>query len=103
MAITKKYSNDKSIRHVTFILPKEICENFKQITIVGDFNNWDIHKNIFTHKNTDGSLSIDLDLDAGREYQFRYLGDGQNWFNEPEADRQVLTHFGDSENSVLVV
>lgn len=103
MAIIKKYSNDKKICHVTFILPKEISDNFQQVNLVGDFNNWDIHKNKFSHKSSDGSYSAEYDLDAGKEYQFRYLGNEETWLNEPEADRQVLTHFGDSENSVLVV
>lgn len=103
MAIIKKYSNDKSICHITFILPKEISENFEQVNLVGDFNNWDIHKDKFSHKSSDGSFNTEFDLDAGKEYQFRYLGNGETWLNEPEADRQVLTPFGDSENSVLVV
>lgn len=103
MAIIKKYSNDKKICHVTFILQKEISNNFEQVNLVGDFNDWDIHKDKFSKKNSDGSLSAVVDLDAGKEYQFRYLGNGETWLNEPEADRQILTHFGDSENSVLVV
>lgn len=44
MAIIKKYSNDKKICHVTFILPKAISANFEQVNLVGDFNDWDIQK-----------------------------------------------------------
>lgn len=102
MAIIKNYSKDKSICHVTFILPKEISENFDNISLVGDFNDWDIHKDKFTHKGTDGSLKAEYDLSTGKEYQFRYLCNGQIWLNEPEADKQSLTHFGDSKNSVIV-
>jgi 1,4-alpha-glucan branching enzyme len=103
MAILKKYSKDKSICRVTFTIPKEIGDNFEQVSLVGDFNDWDIHKNIFSHKSSDGSFLVDIDLLSGKEYQFRYLANGEIWYNEPEADRQVLTHFGDSDNSVLVV
>ena len=103
MAIIKKYSEDKSICHVTFILPKEISENFEQVGLVGDFNHWDIHKDKFSHKGSTGLFSAEYDLEAGREYQFRYLGNGETWLNEPEADKQALTHFGDSENSVLII
>ena len=103
MAIIKKYSKDGSICHVTFILSKEVSENFKHVNLVGDFNNCDIHKDKFSHNSPDGSFSAECNLNAGKEYQFRYLGDGQVWLNEPDADRQVLTHFGDSKNSILVI
>ncbi|MHB8871481.1 MAG: isoamylase early set domain-containing protein [Candidatus Doudnabacteria bacterium] len=103
MAIIKRYSNDKNICHVTFILPKEISENFQQVSLVGEFNDWDIHKNKFSHKSSDGSFIVDIDLTAGKEYQFRYLGNGEIWFNETEADKQNVTHFGDSKNSVVII
>ena len=103
MAITKRYSSDKKICHITFILPKEISENFGQVSLVGDFNNWDIHNDKFSHKSSDGSFSAEYDLDSGKEYQFRYLCDGEVWLNEPEADKQIVTHFGDSKNSVIII
>lgn len=103
MALTKLYSQDKKVCRVTFVLPKELRENFKEISIVGDFNNWDPHQNKFSHMHPDGDLSIELVLDAGTEYQFRYLCDGESWMNEPEADAEVLTHFGDAKNSVLII
>jgi hypothetical protein len=103
MAINKKYSRDKKLCKIVFTLPKEIGENFKEIFIVGDFNNWDPHLNKFSQKHSDGSCSVELVLETGKEYQFRYLCDGETWFNEPEADKENLTYFGDSKNSVIVV
>ncbi len=103
MALYKKYSKDKKICRVTFTLPKEVCENFEEINVVGDFNNWDTKQNSFSQKNSDGSSSIELILETGNEYQFRYLCDGQIWLNEPEADKQVLTHYGDSKNSLIII
>lgn len=103
MTIIKKYYDNKSICHVTFMLPEEISENFEQASLVGDFNNWDTHKDKFSHKGLNGLLRAEIDLEAGKGYQFRYLGNGETWLNEPEADKQVLTHFGDSESSVLII
>lgn len=103
MAIIKRYSNDKNICHVTFILPKEISENFQQVSLVGEFNNWDIHKDKFSQRSSNGSYSAEYDLDAGKEYQFRYLGNRETWLNEPEADAETMTHFGDSKNSALII
>ena len=82
---------------------KEISENFGQISLVGDFNDWDFHKDRFSHKSSNGLFSAEYDLTAGKEYQFRYFCNGKIWLNEPEADRQVLTHLGDSENSVIII
>ena len=103
MAINKKYSQDKKVCQVTFKLPKEICENFEEISVVGDFNNWNSHQHKFSQKNSDGSSSIELVLEAGNDYEFRYLCNGQIWLNESEADKQNLTHYGDSKNSVLII
>ncbi len=102
MALSKKYSQDKKVCRISFTLPKEICENFSEVSIVGDFNNWDPNQDKFVNKNSDGSSSIELVLDAGKEFQFRYLCDGHIWLNEPEADGKSLTHFEDVNNSLLI-
>jgi hypothetical protein len=103
MPIKKEYSKDKEICQVTFTISKEMSKNFKEIYLVGDFNNWDPHQHKFSPNQSDDSSSIVLVLEAGKEFQFRYLCDGQIWLNEPEADKQVLTHYKDSKNSVLIV
>lgn len=99
MAIKKEYSKDKTICKVTFTLPKEVAEQFDEVALVGDFNNWDHKANSFTLKN---KKSITIELEAGNEYQFRYLADGEVWLNESEADKHVATPYG-SQNSVLVL
>lgn len=98
MAIKKEYSKEKTICKVTFILPKEIAEQFDEVALVGDFNNWDHKANLFTKTNN----TIIIELEAGKEYQFRYCGGGV-WLNEAEADKHVINPFGDSENSVLIL
>ncbi len=103
MAISKKYSKDKKSCSVTFKLSKELCANFENISLVGDFNDWNIDQNKFAHKNKDGSSSIELMLKSGREYQFKYFCDGRARLNEPEADTYIQAHFGDSENSVIII
>lgn len=103
MAIEKKYSADKKNCRIAFTIPKEVGENFNEISLVGDFNSWDPDKNGFSKNNADGSFISEIELDAGKEYQFRYLCDGTTWLNEPDADKQEATSFGDSENSVIVI
>lgn len=103
MAIEKRYSSDEKVCRVKFILPREISENFSEVSVLGDFNNWDPHINKMTHRNSDASISLELDLEIGKEYHFKYLCDNKVWLNEPDADKQVHTYYGDSKNSVLVI
>ena len=49
-----------------------------------------------------GEFAVTLMLDAGRDYAFRYVVDGQRWVNEPEADKYVRNEFGE-DNSVVTV
>ncbi|MBZ0198909.1 MAG: isoamylase early set domain-containing protein [Ignavibacteriaceae bacterium] len=103
MAIIKKYSKNKKICRVTFKLSKGLCKSFKKISLVGDFNDWNVDQNKFIEKNVDGSSSIELMLKGNAEYQFKYFCDDHVWLNEPEADTYVAAAFKDSENSVLLI
>ena len=51
----------------------------------------------------EGKFSTTVDLESGKEYQFRYLIDETRWVNDSEADKFVPTIYGDSDNSVVVV
>ena len=70
--------------------------------LVGEFNGWDIWANPMK-KSRDGSFKATLNLEAGREYQFRYLVDESVWENDWDADRYLPTPYGSSENSVVIV
>ncbi|MGV7223377.1 MAG: isoamylase early set domain-containing protein [Nitrospinales bacterium] len=50
-----------------------------------------------------GAFTTTLDLEPGREYQFRYLLDEKIWENDRDADKSVPTPYGDSDNSVIVI
>ncbi len=102
MSIKKQYFKTKDVVKVTFKVPAAVGKNYKKASLVGDFNNWD-HKKHKMKKLKDGSFSLIAELEKNNEYQFRYLLDGKDWSNDSEADKHVTTHFGDSENSVLVL
>lgn len=103
MAIKKTYSEDKKSCKVTFTLPVFFEQNFEVASVVGDFNNWNANSNILTKDNKTGLYSAIIELDAGREYRFRYVVDGQTWINDPEADKFEPTPFGDSVNCILIL
>lgn len=102
MAIQKKYLKSKPICKVTFSLPKEAVQSATKVCIVGDFNAWK-HKATPLKKLKNGTCKITLDLECGREYQFRYLLDNAVWENDWEADKYVPSAYHDSENSVVIV
>jgi len=103
MAIKKRYLKSKPICKVTFKFEPKDNKTYQSVHLVGDFNNWDQNANRMKKLVKDDTYSIVIDLQTGKEYQFRYLLDGKEWRNEPESDKFVPTHFGDSENSVIII
>ncbi len=100
--VEKKFLETKTTRRITFRLPKVAVPDAKSVSIVGDFNNWDIHANPMKKQENEDYV-ISLDLEQGREYQFRYLIDESKWENDWKADKYVRNHYGDSDNSVVVI
>jgi 1,4-alpha-glucan branching enzyme len=102
MSLTKKYLKSKPVCKVTFKIDKELLSEAKNVELVGEFNNWD-GKKTKMRKLKDGNFTRTLDLEVGRNYQFRYLVNGQNWINDPEADAYVSTGISYEENCVVEV
>ena len=84
MCISKKYSTDKKICKVTFILPDYYADGAKVAFVVGDFNNWNTHE--LRMKRINGKFKRSLKLQSNQKYQFKYLIDGDKWENEWDAD-----------------
>jgi Carbohydrate-binding module 48 (Isoamylase N-terminal domain) len=97
--IKKEYITGGKICKATFRLPEEAAPEAREVTIVGDFNNWD-RESSHLEKLKNGDFTITLDIDAGREYRFRYLIDGQRWENDWCADRYDKSPYG-CEDSVV--
>ena len=102
MSIKKQYLKTKPVCKVTFRISEEIGKSAGTAHVVGEFNNWDFFSTPMK-KLKKGAFTATLNLEKGREYQFRYLLDNKNWENDASADRFTPTPFGDSENSVIVL
>jgi 1,4-alpha-glucan branching enzyme len=100
MSIKKQYTKSKSLCKVTFSLTKEQASSAGSVNLTGDFNDWDT-ESLPMKKSKNGEFTLSIELEAGREYHFKYLIDGKDWLNELEADRHVQNVFK-SENSVIV-
>jgi 1,4-alpha-glucan branching enzyme len=101
MSIKKQYSKTKPVCKVTFVLGKDMISSANVVNLAGDFNNWNI-ESIAMKKAKNGEFSASIELEKGREYQFKYVIDGKAWLNDAEADKFVPNAFH-SENSVVVV
>ena len=100
--IKKRYFKTKDVCKVTFRLPRAAALNARSVSVVGDFNDWNIHANPLKRlKSRDYKTSLELARDG--QYQFRYLVDGIRWENDWQADRYVKNPYGDSDNSVIIV
>jgi 1,4-alpha-glucan branching enzyme len=86
---------------VKFSLPKEAVGSANTVHLVGDFNEWD-HTATPMAKDENGDFVVTLTLELNRDYQFRYLIDGDRWENDWDADRYDPNQYG-IENSVVVI
>ena len=102
MSIKKRYLKSKPICKVTFRISEEVGKSAGTAYVVGEFNNWNFFSTPMK-KLKKGAFTATLDLEKGKEYQFRYLLDKNNWQNDGDADKFVPTPFGDSQNSVVAV
>ena len=69
---------------------------------MGDFNGWDTARTPLQRRKS-GSFNVTVDLETGRDYQYRYLIDGESWDNDWAADRYTGSHIPGVENSVVAV
>jgi 1,4-alpha-glucan branching enzyme len=101
LGIKRQYLKSRKVCKVTFRLPRIAASGAKAVCIVGDFNGWSIYADPMK-KLKSGDFTITLELEPGREYQFRYLIDEQRWENDWNADRYVKSPYG-SDNSVVII
>jgi 1,4-alpha-glucan branching enzyme len=99
--IERKYSKDKSKCHITFWLPREFAPEARCIDVAGSFNGWDQYSHLL-NKLKNGEFSLVVEVEAGKEYEFRYFIDETRWENAWNADRYVWSDYVNCDNSVIV-
>ncbi|NJO82703.1 MAG: glycoside hydrolase family 13 [Blastochloris sp.] len=82
---------------VTFSMPASIWAD--TIHLVGDFNDWDTSSTPL--RLGDHGWSVCLELDVEQAYQYRYLVNGSDWYNDWRADSYVPNEYG-GDNSVVI-
>ena len=99
--IKKQYLKSHNFCNVTFRLPKEAAPDAQIITIVGDFNEWNLTETPLKKLKT-GEFKVTMKLPKGKEYRFRYFIDSNRWENDWEADKYLPNSFG-CDDSVVVI
>lgn len=92
----------------TYFKTKDYCkvkfsfqvENAETMEILGLNSDW--QHSIVMSKKKDGSFTADINLPKDSTHEFKYVVNGSEWLNEPEADAQHPNIYGGT-NSVLVV
>lgn len=103
MSISKKYLKTKPVCKVTFKIPSEMAANADKAILAGDFNNWDVKTHPMRKLKKDGSFSVTLDLETGRDYKYRYLLNDSKWLNDEAADKYEFDQKVNTDNCVISV
>lgn len=100
MALSKKFLKSKPVCKVTFKLTQEEAKSAKKVQLVGEFNGWN-PKSSPMKPLKNGGFTQTLDLEAGKEYRFRYLLDDATWENDWEADNYIPSGVCFEDDSVV--
>lgn len=100
MSIEKKFLKSKPICKVTFVRDGIHGAGIQTISVVGDFNNWDptVHE---MKQLKSGPFKVQIDLETGKQHQFRYFINGHVYENDEAADAYVPSGVGNQDNSVV--
>ena len=90
----RRFTKDNVVK-VTFTLPADAAR--ESVRLVGEFNGWE---GTPLERQKDGTWRTTIALPPGREYEFRYLVDNEQWINDPAAERYVNNPYGE-DNSVV--
>lgn len=100
---TKKYLKSRNVCHTTFELTdKELPKGirFETVSLVGEFNGWN-PKIALMKRSKNKAYKAVVDLEPNQRFQFRYLANGKQWFNDQHADAYVASGNGE-ENCVII-
>lgn len=102
--LKKKIVKSRQVVKVTFEVPQaELPEGMdvKTIRVVGEFNDWDESAVSMIYRKKEKAYRVTIELEPGREYQFRYLLNDGYWCNDWAADKYTANQFGE-DNCVVV-
>ena len=100
MSLNKTFSSDGKKCTVVFTVNPQAASGATKVHLVGDFNSWNTTANPMK-KGPDGSFTLKKQFETNKEFQFRYVLDGNVWINDWKADKYVRSEFANDDNSVV--
>jgi predicted flap endonuclease-1-like 5' DNA nuclease len=67
---------------IKFTLPAGNIIGAAECVLLGEFNNWNLDEGFYLQKQADGSMTTEVELTAGKDYQYRYLLSNGRWVND---------------------
>ncbi|MBK8807674.1 MAG: isoamylase early set domain-containing protein [Bacteroidales bacterium] len=101
MEIKKQYLKSSSDCKVTFKVEKEVVNGATEVSIAGDFNGWNPEATPMKIAKS-GEASVSINLETGKEFQYKIVLNKTTWINDPSADKTQPNEFGE-ENSVVII
>lgn len=101
--LKKRTLKSRNVCRVTFEVPAtELPQGIEveNVLLVGEFNDWDMGAAVPLVRNKKGVYRVTVDLEPGRDYQFRYLVNGERWCNDWHADGYVANSLG-ADNCIV--
>ena len=95
--LKKRYVKGRKAVKVSFHTARAM--KAESVFLVGDFNNWDETATPMKPLKS-GQFTAVVYLEPERQYEFRYLVDGEEWHNDWDADSYRPNIHG-SENGVV--
>lgn len=71
-----------------------------EVSVVGDWNNWNPEANPMTDQNGDGIWETTIKVEPTQDYMYQFLINGERWIPDPNSQIKVEDGFGGT-NSVL--
>ncbi|MFN8674027.1 MAG: alpha/beta hydrolase [Candidatus Sericytochromatia bacterium] len=90
---------DNFIKEYNELIPIQFSldANVHSVSVAGEFNNWASNENEMMF--IDGKWSIDLLLPKKRQYQYKFVINGNNWILDPYAEK-IATPLGNYNSLV---
>ncbi len=101
MALVKQIQEANSHSWVTFTIENHIVTNPSEILLLGDFNNWQRDNSAHQMKKEGDVYKKRIKLENGKRYEFRYLSNNHEWFNDTAADDYVPSPYEGIQNCVV--
>jgi predicted flap endonuclease-1-like 5' DNA nuclease len=86
---------------VRFTLPASNIMGAEGCALLGEFNNWNMDEAIYLQQQEDGSMMTELELAAGKDFQYRYLLSNGTWVND-DAEKIIAEMNGYPVENCLV-